>query len=111
MCLSSCRLLSGIFSFASSAGAVAAVFALAGAAGAGEGPKNDEVFSSNQRRFRYRGPRSCRSTSAGSIRARTSIATTWPIEAINPSTSSTSGSSTVTHQFTPGFVGARATIS
>ena len=33
--------------------------------------------------------RSCHSTSAGSMQIRTSITTTWPIEAINPSMSST----------------------
>ena len=44
MCTPSRRLLSRTFKFASSAGVVAAVLALAGTAWAGEGPKNDEVF-------------------------------------------------------------------
>ena len=44
MRLSSCRMPSGILKLASSAGAIAAVLALAGAAWTGEGPKNDEVF-------------------------------------------------------------------
>ena len=42
---SSSHVLSGTLKLASSAGAVAAVFALAGTAWTGEGPKNDEVFS------------------------------------------------------------------
>ena len=50
-------------------------------------------------------PRSCRSTSAGSIRP--SITTTWPTETINPFDVIHSGSSTVTHQFTPDLSGAR----
>ena len=100
MCTPSCRLLSRTFKLASSAGAIAAVLALAGTAWTGEGQKNDEVFTLN-RAVTIPGiprePRSCHSTSAGSMQIRASITTTWPTEAINPSTSSTSGSSTVTH--------------
>ena len=45
MCTPSRRLLSRTFKFASSAGAIAAVLALAGTAWTGEAPKKDEVFT------------------------------------------------------------------
>ena len=68
MRLSSCRMPR--LKLASSAGAIAAVLALAGTAWTGEGPKNDEVFSLN-RAVTIPGPisgnPSCHSTSAGSI--------------------------------------------
>ena len=44
MCTPSRRLLSRTFKLASSAGAIAAVLALAGTAWTSEGPKKDEVF-------------------------------------------------------------------
>ena len=108
MRLSSCRMP---LTLASSAGAIAAVLALAGAAWTGEGPKNDEVFSLNRAVAIPGIPRTALvSFDISWFDADPSLNSYYLADRSNKSVDVIhSGSSTVTHQFTPGFVGARST--
>ena len=111
MRLPSCRMPSGILKVASSAGAVAAVFALAGTAWTGEGPKNDEVFTL-KRAVPIPGPSGTALVSfdISWFDADPSLNNYYLADRSNKAVDVIhSGSSTVTHQFTPGFVGARST--
>ena len=93
---------------ASSAGAIAAVLALAGAAWTGEGPKNDEVFTLN-RAVPIPG-NALVSFDISWFDADPSLNKYYLADRSNKAVDVIlSGSSTVTHQFTPGFVGARST--
>ena len=107
MRLPSCRMPADL-KLASSAGAIAAVLALAGTAWTGEGPKNDEVFSLN-RAVAIPG-NALVSFDISWFDADPSLNNYYLADRSNKSVDVIhSGSSTVTHQFTPGFVGARST--
>jgi hypothetical protein len=109
MCTPSRRLLSRTFKFASSAGAIAAVLALAGTAWTGEGPKNDEMFSLN-RAITITGPISGNPLISFDIswfdgdlnRYYLGDRSNKSVDVITPPSH--------VDQFAPGFVGARGTI-
>ena len=111
MRLPSCRMLAE-FKLASSAGAIAAVLALAGTAWTGEGPKNDEVFIL-KRAVPIPGippGTALVSFDISWFDADPSLNKYYLADRSNKAVDVIhSGSSTVTHQFTPGFVGARST--
>ena len=108
MCTPSRRLLSRTFKFASSAGAIAALLALPSLASAQEGRANDEVFKLN-RAVAIPGS-ALVSFDISWFDADPSLNNYYLADRSNKSVDVIpSGSSTVTHQFTPGFVGARST--
>jgi hypothetical protein len=116
MCTPSRRLLSRTFKFASSAGAIAAVFALAGAALTQESLKRDkdEVFTLHRAVPIPGNPPGTALVSfdISWFDADPSLNNYYLADRSNKSVDVIhSGSSTVTHQFMPGFVGARATLA
>src|SRR5262245_54612281 len=108
MCTPSRRLLSRALKFASSAGAIAAVLAVAGTAWTGEAQKNDEMFKLD-RTVTITGPKSGNPLvsfdiswfDSGLNRYYLADRSNKAVDVITPPSS--------VDQFTPGFVGARST--